>query len=100
MLMQIPATQAANELSKLLNEAAQGHEIVIVRDDGSAFKLVALPQTPKPTFGSARGLVSIGPNFDQSIVILSGVFYPERSRMGKNPDVSAARGFFLEDSSE
>ena len=66
-MIQISARQAVTELEKLLNQVAQGQEIVIIGSDGSAFKLMALPRTPQPIFGSARGLVSIGPDFDEPI---------------------------------
>jgi antitoxin (DNA-binding transcriptional repressor) of toxin-antitoxin stability system len=67
MIIQIPAAQAVTEMDKLLGEVAQGREVVIIGADGSAFKLVALPRTPKPVFGSAWGLVHIGPDFDEPI---------------------------------
>lgn len=66
-MKQIPVKQAANELEKLLDDVAKGQEIVIISLDGSAVKLIALPRTPHPKFGSARGLVSIGPDFDKPI---------------------------------
>jgi antitoxin (DNA-binding transcriptional repressor) of toxin-antitoxin stability system len=66
-MIQIPAKQAGAELDNLLNKAALGQEVVIIGSDGSAFKLLAIPRTPQPIFGSARGLVSIGPDFDEPI---------------------------------
>ena len=66
-MMQVPVTQAVTQLNKLLHEAAQGQEVIIIGTDGVAFKLVALPHAPKPVFGSAKGLVSIGPDFDEPI---------------------------------
>lgn len=66
-MIQIPAKQAVAELDKLLNKVAHGQEVVIIGSDGSAFKLMALPRPPKPIFGSARGLVHIGPDFDEPI---------------------------------
>jgi antitoxin (DNA-binding transcriptional repressor) of toxin-antitoxin stability system len=66
-MIQIPAAQAVIELDKLLSEVAQGQEVIIIGADGSAFKLLALPRTPKPVFGSAQGLVHIGPDFDKPI---------------------------------
>lgn len=66
-MIQIPAKQAGAELDNLLNKAALGQEVVIIGSDGSAFKLLALARTPQPIFGSARGLVSIGPDFDEPI---------------------------------
>ena len=66
-MIQIPVKQASNELEKLLSKVAHGQELVIIDSDGSAFKLLALPRIPKPVFGSARGLVDIGPDFDEPI---------------------------------
>lgn len=66
-MIQIPETQAVKDLPKLLHEAMQGQEVVIIGSDGSAFKLIALPRLPAPLFGSAKGQVSIGPDFDEPI---------------------------------
>ena len=66
-MTQIPAAQAVTELDKLLRKVSQGHEVIIIGADGSAFKLVALPRAPKPVFASARGLVHISPDFDEPV---------------------------------
>lgn len=66
-MIQIPVKQASNELDKLLSQVAQGQELVIISSDGSAFKLLALPRIPQPIFGSAKGLINIGPDFDEPI---------------------------------
>lgn len=66
-MIQIPVKQAITKLDKLLNEVAQGQEVVIISSDGSAFKLTALPRIPHPVFGSARGLIHISPDFDKPI---------------------------------
>lgn len=66
-MTQISATEAATAFDQLLVQVQQGQEVIIVGTDGTAFKLVALPRTPKPRFGSARGLVHIGPAFDEPI---------------------------------
>lgn len=66
-MIQIPVQQASDELDQLLNKVAHGQELVIIGSDGSAFKLLALPRAPQPIFGSAQGLVSIGPDFDEPI---------------------------------
>ena len=66
-MIQIPAKQAVMELDKLLSEAAQGQEIVIIGSDGSVVKLIPMPRLPRPMFGSARGLVSIKSDFDAPI---------------------------------
>ena len=61
-MQQILATQAVTNFDKLLNQVAQGQDIVIIGSDGKAFKLLALPHIPQPIFGSARGLVQSGVN--------------------------------------
>ena len=66
-MIQIPVKQASNELDKLLNQVAHGQELVIISSDGSAFKIMALPRIPQPVFGSARGLVHIGLDFDEPV---------------------------------
>ena len=66
-MIQIPVKQAPSELDELLNKVARGQELVIIGSDGLAFKIMALPRAPKPVFGSARGLVRIGPDFDEPI---------------------------------
>ena len=66
-MIHIPAKQAVTELDNLLKKAALGHVVVIISSDGSAYKLLALPRTPQPIFGSAQGLVEIGPDFDDPI---------------------------------
>lgn len=66
-MIQIPVQQASTELQELLNIVARGQELVIIGSDGSAFKLLALPRVPQPIFGSARGLVQIGPDFDEPL---------------------------------
>lgn len=66
-MTQISAAEAATEFDQLLNKVRQGQEVIIIGTDGAAFKLVALSRTPKPHFGRARGIVSIGPDFDEPL---------------------------------
>lgn len=66
-MIQVLAKQASSELDNLLDKVAHGEEIVIIGSDGTAFKLLALPRIPQPIFGSARGMVHIGPDFDEPI---------------------------------
>ena len=65
--IQIPTAQAVTELDKILFEVAMGEDIVLIGSDGTAFKLIALPRKPEPIFGSAKGPVHIGPDFDDPI---------------------------------
>ena len=66
-MIKIPEAQAVKDFSNLLHEAMKGQEVVIIGSDGSAFKLIALTRVPTPLFGSAKGQVSIGPDFDEPI---------------------------------
>lgn len=59
--------QAAGRLQELLEEVANGEQVVITRPDGLAFQLVVLPERPKPKFGSARGLVKIRDDFEEPL---------------------------------
>ena len=52
---------------KLLQEVAKGEEVIIISADGSVIQLVALPRTPQPVFGSAKGQVVIEEGFDDPI---------------------------------
>lgn len=66
-MLQVPTSTAASQLDGLLEYVAQGQDVVLIGANGSAFKLVALSHAPKPVFGSACGLVHIGPDFDEPI---------------------------------
>lgn len=66
-MIQVPAAQAVTQLDELLEEVKQGQNVVIVGADGAAYQLLALTRAPKRVFGSARGLVHIGPDFDDPI---------------------------------
>lgn len=59
---------AAAQLEELAEEASHGQEVVITRGDGARFQLVPLPpDVSKPTFGSAKGLVKVGDDFDEPL---------------------------------
>ena len=63
----IPLDQAKLKIDDLLNDVANGEEVVITRSDGSSFKLVALESPKKPTFGSAKGLIQMSDDFDEPL---------------------------------
>jgi antitoxin (DNA-binding transcriptional repressor) of toxin-antitoxin stability system len=61
-------TEAETRLAALIEEAADGEEVIIIRSDGTSFKIVpldAVKATPK--FGSAKGLVRMSDNFDEPL---------------------------------
>ncbi|MEZ4630759.1 MAG: hypothetical protein R2880_08645 [Deinococcales bacterium] len=66
-MIQVPISQALNELEELLKQVAHGQELVIIDSEGLAFKIMVLPRMPQPIFGSAQGLVYINSNFDEPI---------------------------------
>ena len=60
--------EAEGRLAELIAEVASGEEVIIMREDGAAFKIV--PVTPlalHPTFGSAKGLVKMAEDFDEPL---------------------------------
>lgn len=59
---------AAGRLAELLDAVASGEEVIITREDGTAFKIVPVtPIAPRSTFGSAKGLVKMAEDFDEPL---------------------------------
>ena len=56
--------EAQARLSELIRDAAEGEEIVIAREDGTAVRLVPVERQARPRFGSARGLFTMAEDFD------------------------------------
>jgi antitoxin (DNA-binding transcriptional repressor) of toxin-antitoxin stability system len=62
---QVNLKEAETRLAELIEKAADGEEIIIIRSDGTSFKIVplgAIGVTPK--FGSAKGLVKMSDDFE------------------------------------
>lgn len=60
--------QAKDQLADLLAKAADGEEVVIVRDDGSTFTVVptkAPSRKRRGLVGSARGKIWMADDFDE-----------------------------------
>jgi antitoxin (DNA-binding transcriptional repressor) of toxin-antitoxin stability system len=67
-MYQVNLTEAETRLAELIEEVAGGEEVIIVRSDGTSFKIVpldAVKATPK--FGSAKGLVRMSDDFDEPL---------------------------------
>lgn len=65
---QVNLKEAEIRLAELIEEAAGGEEVIIMRNDGTSFKIVpidAVKATPK--FGSAKGLVRMSDDFDEPL---------------------------------
>jgi prevent-host-death family protein len=55
---------AKTQLSKLIQQAEAGEEVIIARRDKPVVRLVPLePPKPKRQFGAMKGRASVGPEF-------------------------------------
>jgi antitoxin (DNA-binding transcriptional repressor) of toxin-antitoxin stability system len=54
---------AKTTLSKLIEQAEAGEEVIIARGHQPAVKLIAVKAAPKRQFGLYKGLAKIGPEF-------------------------------------
>src|SRR5215467_5956246 len=60
--------EAEERLAELIDEVANGEEVVITREDGTTFKIVRVaPMAPYPKFGSATGRVKMAEDFDEPL---------------------------------
>jgi prevent-host-death family protein len=60
--------EAKTQFSKLVDRVLQGEEVVIAKAGRPVARLVPLPpRVPRRTPGSARGLIEIGPDFDEPL---------------------------------
>jgi antitoxin (DNA-binding transcriptional repressor) of toxin-antitoxin stability system len=57
--------QAQKELARLIDDVALGESVVITRDQVPVAQLVPITgPAPKPTFGSAKGMVRMADDFE------------------------------------
>ena len=67
-MSRIPIEVAARSLSELIERAAKGENVIITSGALPIARLVAVPgDAGHPTFGSARGLITISADFDEPI---------------------------------
>jgi prevent-host-death family protein len=60
--------EAKTHFSRLVDRVLQGEEVVIAKAGRPVARLVPLPpRVPRRTPGSARGLIEIGPDFDEPL---------------------------------
>ncbi|MBW4488333.1 MAG: type II toxin-antitoxin system Phd/YefM family antitoxin [Trichocoleus desertorum ATA4-8-CV12] len=65
---QVHLKEAETRLAELIEEAACGEEVVIIRNDGTSFKIVPISGVKTtPKFGSAKGLVKMPDDFDEPL---------------------------------
>ena len=60
--------EAKTHFSRLIDRVLQGEEVVIAKAGRPVARLVPLPpKVPQRRPGSARGLITIGPDFDDPL---------------------------------
>jgi antitoxin (DNA-binding transcriptional repressor) of toxin-antitoxin stability system len=65
---QVYLKEAETQLAELIEEAASGEEVIIPLSDGVSFKIVKVGAVEaRPRFGSAKGLVKMSDDFDESL---------------------------------
>jgi antitoxin (DNA-binding transcriptional repressor) of toxin-antitoxin stability system len=64
--MQIPLTEASEELIRLVETVLKGEEIVFLKDNQPVVKLTSISKR-RPQFGSAKGLITISDDFDEPL---------------------------------
>lgn len=67
-MQQVTVDEAKNHLIDLIDAAVAGEEILIINQGGLSVQLVPrVTKTRKRQFGSARGLISMAPDFDEPL---------------------------------
>ncbi|MGK7881026.1 MAG: type II toxin-antitoxin system Phd/YefM family antitoxin [Crocosphaera sp.] len=67
-MQKVDLKEATKQLEELINKASQGEEIIIISNDGEPFQILPLKfKTPKPKFGSAKGLIEMSDDFDEPL---------------------------------
>jgi len=60
--------QAQRDLSRLIDDVTLGEHVVITKDEVPVAELVPVARpVPRPTFGSARGMVRMSDDFEAPI---------------------------------
>jgi antitoxin (DNA-binding transcriptional repressor) of toxin-antitoxin stability system len=64
-MTQVSLEEAQHRLRELVNAAMRGEEVVIAQADQPLVRLApVVGPKPRPRFGSAKGLIVLGPDFD------------------------------------
>ena len=67
MTITIDLENEERPLGELVEQTLGGTEIVITKNDRPVARLVAIPPRTPRCFGSARGLIEIGTDFDEPL---------------------------------
>jgi antitoxin (DNA-binding transcriptional repressor) of toxin-antitoxin stability system len=60
-------TEAQKKLPDLVEEALNGEEVLIKKNAHAAVRLTAIVKSGQRQFGSAKGLIEMGPDFDEPL---------------------------------
>lgn len=67
-MTKVDVDEAKDHLSDLIDEALQGAEVVLTKDNKPVVKLVPVSGgKARPVFGSAHGLIQLSPDFDEPL---------------------------------
>ncbi len=67
-MIAVAIEHAQRELTRLIDDVALGERVVITRNGVPVAQLTPIARpTPKPTFGSAKGLVKMAEDFDAPV---------------------------------
>jgi antitoxin (DNA-binding transcriptional repressor) of toxin-antitoxin stability system len=66
-MQEFSLTEAQKKLPELVDEALNGEEVLIKKDAHAAVKLTAITKSGQRRFGSAKGLIEIGADFDDPL---------------------------------
>ena len=65
---QVTIEEAKKSLPDLIDAAVNGEEVVIAKDEERLVRLVPVPYAKsRPQFGSAKGLIAMAEDFDDSL---------------------------------
>jgi prevent-host-death family protein len=70
-MTQITLQEAEGQLTRLIQIARQGEEVIITSDSKPVAKLVSIPAESQPKqrarFGSGKGIFRMSPDFDEPL---------------------------------
>ena len=64
--MEVNIHEAKTQLSRLIEQALQGEEVIIAKAGHPVVRLIPI-QKPKPILGSARGTIKFQPGWDDPL---------------------------------
>jgi antitoxin (DNA-binding transcriptional repressor) of toxin-antitoxin stability system len=66
-MYKLPLKEAETKLAELISKAASGEEVVITREDGTAFQIVPAVPQKRRIVGIAKGSVWMSDDFDEPL---------------------------------